>query len=188
VPIVSLMDLWLPIVLSAVAVFVVSSLMHMVLPHHHGDYAKLPEEEQALESLRRLNLSPGDYSFPRPSSMKELGSAEMAAKFERGPVGMLTVLPSGRPAMGKSLGLWFVYCLVVGVVVAYLTGRTTAAGAGFLGVFRVASTAAFLAYSAALPIDSIWMGRSWSTTLKHVFDGLVYALVTGALFGWLWPA
>ncbi len=95
----------------------------------------------------------------------------MTAKLERGPVGMLTVLPSGPPAMGKAL-----------------TGRTVAAGAGFLAVFRVSGTAACLAFSAAVPIDSIWLGRSWSTTFKHVLDGLVYAVVAGALFGWLWPA
>lgn len=186
--IVSLTDLWLPVVLSAVAVFFVSSLMHMVLPHHRNDYAKLPDEEQVLEGLRRATLSPGDYSFPRPDRIQDFRSPEMAAKLEQGPVGMMTVLPSGPPAMGKAMGLWLVYCLVISVFVAYLTGRTVAPGAGFLPVFRVSGTTAFLAFSAALPIDSIWLGRSWSTTFKHVFDGLVYAVAAGALFGWLWPA
>jgi hypothetical protein len=34
---------------------------------------------------------------------------------------------------------------------------------------------------------SIWAWRRWSTTLKGVFDGLVYALLTAGVFGWLWP-
>jgi hypothetical protein len=34
---------------------------------------------------------------------------------------------------------------------------------------------------------AIWYRRSCSTTLKDVFDGLVYGLLTAGTFGWLWP-
>jgi hypothetical protein len=100
---------------------------------------------------------------------------------------MVTVLPSGPPVMWKHLVQWFIYCLVLGVFVAYLAGRTLGPGAEYLTVFRVAGTAGFLGYAAAHASDSIWKGQSWSTTINHMFDGLVYGLLTAGLFGWLWP-
>ena len=45
---ISLMDLWLPVLLSAVLVFVVSSILHMVLQYHKSDYAKLPGDRRLL--------------------------------------------------------------------------------------------------------------------------------------------
>ena len=36
--------LWLPIVLSALLVFVVSAIIHMVLKYHNRDYKQLPNE------------------------------------------------------------------------------------------------------------------------------------------------
>jgi hypothetical protein len=116
-----------------------------------------------------------------------MGTPEMQEKYRRGPVGHLTVMPSGRPNMGKYLGLWFGYSLVVGVFVAYLSGRTLEMGAQYLAVFRVAGTTAFMAYGLANLVDSIWRGAPWSNTVRAVVDGLVYALVTAGAFGWLWP-
>jgi hypothetical protein len=183
---VSLTALWLPIVLSAVVVFIASSIIHMVLPYHRGDYKKMPNEDQVLEALRSAAVAPGDYTFPCPDNPKEMRSPEMMAKYEKGPVGIVTVMPSGPPAMGKSLALWFVFCLVISVFVAYLTGRTLGPGTEYLMVFRVAGTTAFLGYGVGQAINSIWWGQAWWTTLKHIFDGLVYALLTAGMFGWLW--
>jgi len=28
---------------------------------------------------------------------------------------------------------------------------------------------------------------SWVVTFKHLFDSLIYALLTAAIFAWLWP-
>ena len=114
-------------------------------------------------------------------------SPEVAEKFKRGPVGHLTVIPSGAPAMGKFMGQWFVYCLLIGVFVAYLTGRTRIAGTPYLEVFRVAGATAFLGYAGAVIQDSIWKGQTWGITFKHIVDGLIYALLTAGTFGWLWP-
>lgn len=182
-----LLELWLPIVLAAVVVFIASSIIHMVLPYHKSDFKRLPDEERVLDALRKEELPPGEYSFPRASSMKDMGSPEMLKKFNEGPVGMMTVLPSGPPAMGKALVLWFVYCLVISIFVAYLAGRTLGPSSEYLAVFRVTSVAAFLAYAAAQASESIWMGRSWSSTFKNAIDGLIYGLLTGGVFGWLWP-
>ncbi|HVO79218.1 MAG TPA: hypothetical protein VMT28_00725 [Terriglobales bacterium] len=179
--------LWLPILLSAVIVFVASSIMHMVLPYHKSDYRKLPEEDKVLDALRSAGVTPGPvYHFPH-CTHKDMKSPESVEKFKRGPVGLLTVIPSGAPAMGKYLGLWFVYCVVVGIFVAYLTGRTLSAGTNYLQVFRVAGTVGFLAYALAQVQDAIWKGQTWSVTFKHVFDGLIYGLLTAGTFGWLWP-
>lgn len=180
-------DLWLPILLSAVIVFVASSIIHMVLPYHRSDYRKLPEEDKVLDALRAVGVTPGPmYHFPH-CTQKEMKSPEAVEKFKRGPVGLLTVIPSGPPAMGKYLAKWFLFCVLISVFVAYLTGRTRGSGAEYLEVFRVAGTAAFLGYAAAQIQDSIWKGQPWSVTFKHVFDGLIYALLTAGTFGWLWP-
>jgi hypothetical protein len=100
---------------------------------------------------------------------------------------MMTVFPSGPPVMVKFLGLWFVYCLIIGFFVAYLTAHTVAPGATYRAVFRVAGTTAFMAYGLANLSNSIWKGQPWSMTVKEVIDGLIYALLTAGTFGWLWP-
>lgn len=179
--------LWLPILISAVIVFIVSAIIHMALPIHKSDYRKLPDEDKVLEALRSAGITPGRaYHFPF-CTHKEMKSPEMMEKFKRGPVGLMTIIPSGAPNMGKFLGQWFVYCLVVGVFTAYLAGRTRPAGTEYLEVFRVAGTTAFLGYSLALIQDAIWKGENWGVNLKHVLDGLIYGLLTAGTFGWLWP-
>ena len=178
--------LWLPILLSAVIVFVASSIMHMVLPYHRGDYRALPEEDKVLAALRPLGLTRGLYMFPF-CTHKDMKSPAAQERFKQGPVGILTVFPSAPPAMPKFLVQWFVYCLVIGFFVAYLTAHTVMPGAHYLVVFRVAGTAAFLAYGLANLQNGIWKGQPWGMVLKEVFDGLIYGLLTAGTFGWLWP-
>jgi hypothetical protein len=173
--------------LSAVAVFVVSSIMHMVLTYHRADVHRLPNEDRVLEVIRGGNLTPGVYFYPYSASAKEMGTPEMVEKFKRGPVGMLTALPSGPPVMPKLLALWFVYSLLIGVFVAYVASRTLAPGVEYLSVFRLAGTVAFLGYAGQEMANSIWRGQPWGTTVRNTIDGLVYALVTAGVFGWLWP-
>ena len=183
---VALSSLWLPIVLSAVIVFIASSIIHMVLPYHRGDYTKLPDEDRVLTPLRGVGLKPGLYVFPY-CTHKEMKSPAVIEKYKQGPVGLMTIFPSGPPAMPKFLGLWFVYCLIVSFFVAYLTGHTVAPGVRYLAVFRVAGTAAFLAYGIGNIPNAIWRGWPWSNVVKEVVDGLIYGLLTAGTFGWLWP-
>jgi hypothetical protein len=182
-----ILDLWLPIVLAAVLVFVLSSILHMVLTYHRRDYKQLPDEEATLEGIRRAGVAPGLYMFPYHADAKEMKSAAAQERFRRGPVGMLVLMPSGPPRMGKHLGAWFGFCVLVSVFVAYLAGRTLAAGTDYLAVFRVAGSTAFMAYGIGRIVDSIWLGQPWSKTLGAVVDGLLYSLVTAGVFGWLWP-
>ncbi len=140
-----------------------------------------------LEALRKFSLAPGDYHFPRPSSMKELKDPAFVGKMTKGPVGFMTVIPSGPPSMGKNLAQWFVYCVVVGVFAAYVAGRALPPGAHYLKVFRFAGVTAFTGYALALWQNTVWYRRAWTTTLKSTIDGFVYALLTAGTFGWLWP-
>jgi hypothetical protein len=184
---VALSALWLPILLSAVIVFVASSIIHMATPWHKNDYSKAPEENKLMDTLRPLAMPPGDYMLPRPSSAEEMRSAEFAEKMKKGPVMVFTVMPSGPVRMTRSLVLWFIYCVLVGLFAAYVAGRPLPAGAPYLRVFQLVSVTALVGYAVALWQMSIWYRRAWSTTIKATIDGLIYALLTGGTFGWLWP-
>lgn len=184
---VELTALWLPILLSAVIVFVASSILHMVLPFHRSDYQKLPKEAELLDAMRAAGVTPGNYHFPFGGSPAAMKDPEFVDKMKKGPVGLMNILPSRPPNMGKYLVQWFLLCLVMGVFVAYLTGRTLPPGTHYLAVFRVAGTVAFVGYGIGQISDSIWRGQRWGVTAKHVFDGLVYGLLTAGTFGWLWP-
>ena len=183
---ISLAHLWLPIVLSAVVVFVASSLIHMLLGYHRSDYHQLPHEDEFMALLRPDNLKPGLYVFPY-CTPKEMKSPAKIEKYKQGPVGHMNIIPNGPPVMPKFLGQWFGFCLLIGFFVAHLAAHTLAVGTEYLTVFRVTGTAAFLAYGLANLSNGIWRGQAWSATAKDVFDGLVYSLLTAGIFGWLWP-
>lgn len=184
---VSLAALWLPILLSAVLVFVVSSIIHMATPLHKHDYSPLPQEDAAMGALRDLGIGPGNYAMPRPESMADMKTEAVQAKYAAGPVGFLHVLPSGPPAMGKSLVQWFLFSLVVGIFVAYISGRTLGPGEEYLQVFRVSGACAFLAFGLGQVHEGIWFGRRWSTVVRHMIGGFVYALTVAGCFAGFWP-
>jgi hypothetical protein len=185
---VTIISLWLPILLSAVIVFIVSSIIHMVLGYHNNDFAKLPKEDEVMDALRPFSIPPGEYVMPFAGGTKEMGSPEFVEKLTKGPSAFMTVLESGPYKMGMQLTQWFVYSVVVGIFAAYVASRALTAGADYLAVFRFVGFTAFIAYTAALWPNSIWYKRSWITTAKSTFDGLVYALFTAGTFGWLWPS
>jgi hypothetical protein len=186
---VPLMSLWMPILLSAVAVFIASSIIHMVLGYHKSDFSRMPNEAAATDALRALNLAPGDYMLPLPSSAAAMKDPAFIERITKGPNLFLTVFPptNGPPNMNKQLGQWFVYCAVVALFSAYVAGRTLAPGAEYLAVFRVAGTVAFTSFALAQWQHVVWYHRSVRTTLTATFDSLIYALLTGGVFGWLWP-
>jgi hypothetical protein len=184
---VSLTALWLPILLSAVIVFLASSVIHMAPLWHRRDYPQMPREAEALNALRPLAIPPGDYFLPRASGMNEMRSPEFKEKMAQGPVAVVTVMPNGMINMNRNLAQWFVFLIVVGIFAAYIAGRTLPVGTPYPRVFQVVSATAFIGYSLALCELSIWYRRSWSLTLKSAFDGLIYGLLTGGTFGWLWP-
>jgi len=180
--------LWLPILLSAVIVFIASSIIHMAPLWHRGECPAVPDQDRVMDALRPFALKPGEYMLPRAGDMKAMKTPEFIEKLKRGPVLIMTVLPNGPISMSKALVQWFVYTVIVGLFAAYVASRVLAPEADYLAVFRVAGTTAFVAYAVGLWQQSIWYNRPWSTTLKMTFDGLIYGLLTGGVFGWLWPA
>lgn len=183
----TLPQLWLPILLSAVGIFFASSILHMALKFWHmPDYRKLSNEEEVGAAIRQSAAGPGMYMLPY-CDMEEMKKEGTMEKFERGPVGMLILRSNGAPSIGTSLGQWFGFCLAVSLFAGYLGAATLAAGSDASQVFRVTATAAFLAFGfGALP-SGIWWGQPWTSVAKHVVDGAIYAVITGALFAWLWP-
>jgi len=179
--------LWLPILLSSVFVFVVSSIIHMMLPWHKNDYPRVPNEDKLMDALRPLAVPPGDYMIPRAGSMQELRTPEFAAKLEKGPVLMLTMMPNGPLSMRKSLVYWFLYSVVIGIFAAYVAGLSLPVGAPYVRVFQLTGITAFIGYSLAIWQMSIWYRRAWTLTLKTTADGLIYAVLTAGTFGWRWP-
>ncbi len=184
---VGLTALWLPILLSAVFVFILSSIIHMISPWHKNDYPLLENQDTIMDALRPLNIPPGDYMIPKAKDMKDMRSSEFRAKLSKGPKVIMTVLPGGMPGMTKNLLGWFLYSIVVSIFSAYVTGRALGPGTVYLRVFRFIGAVSFIGYTLALWQMLIWYNRAWSTTIKSTIDGLIYALVTAGTFGWLWP-
>jgi len=183
----ALASLWLPILVSAVLVFIASALIHMLTPWHRGDFPKMPNEDTAMDALRPLAIPPGDYMVPFCSGQEERKSAAFAEKMKKGPVMIVTVLKNEMPGMGKYLVQWFIFCLLVAAFVAYVACFALPTGTPYLRVFHLVAVTAFMGYALAIWPASIWYGRSWTTTIKSTIDGLIYGLLTAGSFGWLWP-
>ena len=179
----------LPIVSGISAIISIAfSVIHMFLPYHKTDFGPVPGEDGVMDALRAFNIPPGDYVVPHAGSTKVLNSEEFKERAKKGPVIFMTVLPSGDPfAMGSQMAQWFGYIVLVGIFAAYIASRAVAPGGEYLSVFRFAGCTAFLGYSLAHMQRSIWYKQAWSTTLKNMFDGLVYGLLTAGTFAWLWP-
>ena len=183
----ALTALWLPILLSAVFVFIASSIVHMAPLWHKNDYPALPDQEAFRNAVRPLNIPPGDYMVPRAADMKDMKTPEFEKKMNEGPQVILSVLPNLPWTMGGTFVQWLLFLLAVGFFAAYITSRSLAPGAEYLKVFQLVGATAFLAYCAAAYPISIWYKRGWSLTFKTALDALIYACVTAGTFGWLWP-
>lgn len=181
------MALWLPILVSGLAVFVMSALVWTVLPHHRKEFGGLANDDAVLATIRGGNPTPGLYMTPHFKSAEERNSAAGKARLEAGPMAFVTVMPGGNRGMGPMMAQSLVANVLVATFVAYLAYHTVDAGAEYLKVFRVAGTATFMAYGLGHIPDSIWFGRPWSSYLLGAFDALLYALIAGGIFGWLWP-
>ena len=179
----SIIDLWLPILVSAVLIWIVSALIWTVLPWHKSDFSKTKDEEGARAALK--GLSPGFYNLPHCVDQTAIKDPEMQRKFKDGPLAFITILPNGMPPMGRNMVLSFLNSIFVGILCAYFVSRTTSTDASYLEVFRIAGTVAWVAYGVAYIQDSIWFGRPWSITMKSLMDALIYGLLTGGVFGWL---
>jgi hypothetical protein len=181
----TLLSLWLPILLSAVVVFVISSLVHMVFKWHASDYNALANEDAVRAALNAGNPAPGRYVVPHCKDMKDMASEAMLKKYREGPVGHFTLGPTGTPNMGKHLGLWFLWSLVIAVVAAFLASRIY--GLEARAAAKLVGAVTFIAHGFGTVTESIWMMRPWSGSMKYLLDAALYAVGSGLVFYWLWP-
>ena len=181
-------QLWLPILLSAVLVFVASSLIHMVFKYHSNEFQSAPNQDAIQNALK--GAAPGWYAFPFSPDPKDRMSPEWMKKWAEGPSGMLTVAKPGPINMGRNLGLWFLFCVVVAFFTAYVAAHALPMGAGaphYLTVFRVVGTIGLMAFGFAYTGDTIWYGRPWKSWWLAMLDALIYGCVMAGTFGWRWP-
>lgn len=180
-------SLWLPILVSSVAVFFASFLVWMVLGHHKADIKKLPDEQAFIDRISDLNIPPGTYMWPNCNTAEEMKSPEYMNRYKTGPWGSINVI-GNMPSFGRNLTLTFLFYLVVGVFVAYITGEARRPGAGFGPVFQIASSVAILAYCAGSIPGAIFFGKPVRFMFTDFVDGVVYGLMTGLIFALMWPA
>lgn len=182
-----LAQLWLPILLAAVAVFIASSLVHMVFKWHNRDYRKLPNEDEVRAAINAGQPGPGLYMLPQCLDEKDWKSETVQAKFREGPVGKLLLRKPGPVSMGAPLLQWFLLNLVVAAIAACAVYGALGLGGDGHRAAHTAGVATLLAYGAGSVSDAIWMGKPWAATLKDLLDALIYAVVTALVFCWLWP-
>lgn len=180
-------SLWIPVVVSTVAVFVASSIVHMALRYHRADIKALPDEEAVRDALAKQKTVPGVYYLPYCLDSKQMNEPAMKEKFAKGPVAMITLVPSGTPSMGRHLLEWLGLVFVVSFTAAYVARHTLAPGAPGMLVMRVTGAIAFGCYGVSHISDSIWKAQPWGNTARALLDAVIYAIVTGATFRLLWP-
>ena len=178
-----LTSLWLPIILTSVALFFASFLAWMVLPHHKGDFVKLPDESAFEDAVRGLHVPPGNYTFPYCGSSAEMKSQAFQQRMAEGPCGTMTIW-DGAPNMGKNLLGTFLFFLGTAYCLAYLADLTLQPGASFMEVFRVVGTAGILTYAAAGIPNAIWFKQKM---FGNLLDGIAYGLIAGLIFASFWP-
>jgi hypothetical protein len=183
---VTLPSLWLPIVLSAVIVFIASSIVWMALKYENAEWKPIPGEDQLREVLRKLNLAaPAQYTFPHMAG--EGGVAGAMKRMEEGPNGILLLRPAQKFSMTPQLVQAFVFYLVVSFFAGYVASHALAWGADYLRVFQIVGPVGFMAYGFALVPEAVWFGRTWKSVCKSLFSALIYGCLTAGTFGWLWP-
>jgi hypothetical protein len=181
-----LIPLWLPILLSAAAVWIISLIVWMALPHHKQDFIGLPDEDGFMDYIRKSGIKPGNYGFPDCRGRAAMKSEKVRKAWEEGPVGHLSVWRTPL-TMGDKMVATFIVYLVVSTLIAYLTRVALPGAAPFARVFQVATTAGILAYCFSSIPNAIWWGSYKRTIVANVIDGIMYGAITGAIFAWRWP-
>lgn len=182
-----LIPLWLPILLSAAVVWIISAVVWTAMPHHKQDFIRLPDEDGFMDDLRKSGIKPGNYVFPDFRGSEAMKSEKVQKALEHGPVGHLSLWPTPLTMGGKLVATFIVY-LVVSILIAYLTRVALPGAAPFAKVFQLAGTAGILAYCFSFIPNAVWFGSYKRTIVANIVDGIAYGLITGAIFAWRWPA
>src|SRR5262245_24596021 len=179
----SLASLWLPIIVSGIALFFASWAAWMLLPHHKPEWKGLPNEDAVLNTLRTTSVPPGQYMFPYSCKPEDWKSEEFKRKREAGPTGTLTVWKK-PPNMGLNMLCTWLFFTIANFVIAYLAATVIKPGADFMFVFRFVGTAGILTYGTANILNGIWFGRKM---VADIIDGIAYGLITGLVVAAMWP-
>ena len=182
-----LLQLWLPILATAVFIFIASSLIHMVFKWHNADYRALSNEDDVRAAIRAGSPSPGQYVIPHCADMKEMQSDAMMKKFTEGPIAFLTVRKSGPPAMGQSLTLWFLYSILVAAFAGCLALQAYGIKGNANNAAHLVGLVSLATYIGGSIQFGIWMGKPWGSVAKDVLDGAIYGTISALTFMWLWP-
>lgn len=185
---VSLADLWLPILLATILIWIMSSVIHMVFKYHNSDYQKLDNEDAVMAAIGQGSPKLGLHAFPYCVDMKEMRDPAMQEKYANGPVGFVLIGQDGLPKMGKLVSQQIAFMLIGVALIAYAASLALPAGAEYLEVFRFVMTAGFLTFGWATMPFSIWYGLQWSATFKFLLDALIYGALVAGVFAWMWPA
>ena len=185
---ITIAQLWMPILVTAVLIFIASSLIHMVFKWHNSDYRMLGNEDEVRAAIRAASAAPGQYVIPHCADMKDMAGETMQQKYREGPVALLTLKANGAPDMGKALGAWFLFCIAVAALAgclaagAFPAGKMQAHDAG-----QLVGVASFLAYFGGSVQMAIWMGKPWIAVSKDLLDSLIFGTISAVVFMWLWP-
>lgn len=179
--------LLLPSLVSAVLVFIASSLVHMVIQWHKSEYRRLSNEDEVRAVLNKGGATAGQYVTPHCQDSKSMEDAAMQQKMSEGPIAVLWLRQPGPMKLGPFLVKWFAYTFALSLLAGYVASITCTSGAPYMTVFRIVAVSAWLGYAGMGPTYGIWKGQPWIAVLKEAVDGLVYALLTAGAFGWLWP-
>jgi hypothetical protein len=183
---VSLADLWLPILLSAAAVWFAAFLIWTISPLHKQDWKGLPDESAFTAAVKGLAIPPGNYGFPHAADNKACRDPEFKKKWMEGPAGFVSIWPT-KMSMGRNMILTFIVYAVVSGFIAYIGSLALTHGADKLSVFRLLGTAGILGYSFAFLPNGIWFNHTPRGLVQSIIDGVIYGLITAAIFALMWP-
>jgi hypothetical protein len=179
-------SLLFPILVAAVAVFVLSLIIQTAMPWHKRDFGNVPDDDAVLDAIRQFNIPPGDYLVPSPRLPDGRRNPDFVAKWATGPSVMMTVIPPSAN-MGRYMAQWFGFTALVALIAGWVTGTIVGRGRSDHAVFHYGAIVTFLSYSLGAWPLSIWYHRKWSTALKSAFDAILYGVTTGLVFAWMWP-
>jgi Flp pilus assembly protein TadB len=182
--------LWVPVVVSTAAMFMLSFVFWAALNVHAGDHDHIPnsKENELRDALARLGIGPGSYMFPKAMNHAEASSNEFQGQFFVKPSGTMMIFRKPNMALNMlaTAMLFLVICLGVAYV-AHLTLAKAPAAASFWQVFRVVFTILFLGCSIHPLINQVWFQSKGRTKVLTVIEGACYAAAAGLVFAWLWP-
>lgn len=179
--------LWLPMLLSAVAVWLWALLACTILALHKKDWKPLPNDDAFANALRPLNLLPGVYCFPYFKDFKHFNDPAFQARWNAGPNGIIHVWRASQN-MGATMLLSFLVYLVASFFIAYAGYAAMGPIVPHSKTFQVIGAMGVLAYSFAGLPNMIWFQANPRAKVTAVIDGIIMGLITGAIFAALWPA